>query len=964
MKQIRNLKSDRRRFQAVFCLFLCVGLPSLQAQTPGLTYPVPIDWIHFPCEKFRNYVSDFDIDGNQELSVAECGSVVCIDLPYRVTNLEGIKYFYALEDIDAYGEEGALELDLSGCTTLESLTISGGIGLLDVSGCTALRYLDCTYNDLESLDASGCTALSSLYCSNNKLESLDVSGCTALSSLDCSNNKLESLDVSGCTALSSLDCSNNKLESLDVPDIYKLDCSNNLLKSLTIRYLDGEPHNNASDFELNCSNNLLEEITIVNPQWVGDLDCSHNKLKNLDETRMEYLHTLDCSYNCLTDLDFAGLSRLDKLDCSHNKLEKLLLPGMWAYLGSPNAEYNCSYNDLDTLTFPRGAYFVVELNCAHNRLSELIMDFKITSGSCWIDCSHNDIERIDLPTADMEHYLLSLDCSYNRLASLDISHAEYLLVDTLTYNFNYHEIVVDEYRRADLSAIPDFDPSKMSNVQGGILSGSLLYFEDDTVSYFYDTLSDPFYLVLPITIDGRYFPDPAFRDWVDNVDSTNDKILSWRELQTVEYIDVSGLGIRNLRGIQYFSRLKGLDCHDNLLVSIDLDGVSLLQTLNCSDNQLESLSVGDLTDLRILDCSGNNLTHLDVGNLHELRSLDCSRNYLFCLDLSGNPNLRALNTEDNRTEVTVGADSAFELSSLHGFDVSRASGWTGGTVSGNVLTFNQDEASYKYRTGYPGWEVLSEVRFYLQTELPDPEPGPEPTSEIALDEAHFPDDIFREYLSNHADLSQNGSLSEQEIAVLTVLDVSGMGIRWLKGIEYLTAIRSLDCSGNELVSLDLSKNTNLQTLNVVGNRRDVVIDDRNQLNVSTLWDGFSRHKATDFEGGTLDMTTLTFVQQEVTYSYATNYVGSSDDASLKSVRFSLMADRDPSVGNEVSDLQPQGRIYAKDHVICTEGIETEISIYSASGSLLYRGFDKEIPVRHDGLYLVRSGDRTWKVLVM
>ena len=61
-------------------------------------------------------------------------------------------------------------------------------------------------------------------------------------------------------------------------------------------------------------------------------------------------------------------------------------------------------------------------------------------------------------------------------------------------------------------------------------------------------------------------------------------------------------------------------------------------------------------------------------------------------------------------------------------------------------------------------------------------------------------------------------------------------------------------------------------------------------------------------------------------------------------------------------MQSQGRVYAKGYRICTEGIETEISIYSASGSLLYQGFDQP-PVQHSGLNLVRSGSQTWKVLV-
>ena len=274
-------------------------------------------------------------------------------------------------------------------------------------------------------------------------------------------------------------------------------------------------------------------------------------------------------------------------------------------------------------------------------------------------------------------------------------------------------------------------------------------------------------------------------------------------------------------------------------------------------------------------------------------------------------------------------------------------------VDGNILTFSQNEASYQYLTGYQGSVELPEARFYLQTELPI----------VALDETHFPDDVFREYLAVHADLSQNDSLSVQEIAALTTLDVSGMGIRSLKGLEFLTALQRLDCSDNELVSIDLSKTVKLKWLNAEGNQRNVVIDELNQFDVSELED-FDPSKASGFDGGSLEENTLTFIQQEVTYKYVTGYVSGTPNITYESVRFRLIADRDPSVGNEVSDLQTQGRVYAKDHVICTEGIETEISIYSASGSLLYRGFDKEIPVRHDGLYLVRSGSRIWKVLVM
>ena len=234
---------------------------------------------------------------------------------------------------------------------------------------------------------------------------------------------------------------------------------------------------------------------------------------------------------------------------------------------------------------------------------------------------------------------------------------------------------------------------------------------------------------------------------------------------------------------------------------------------------------------------------------------------------------------------------------------------------------------------------------------------------IPIDEDHFPDAFFRGYMTEYADMDADGQLSEEEVSGVTGIDVSGMGIQDLKGIEYFTELESLDCSDNELTSLDLSANAKLQILKAESNRLNIALDEQSRFDLSQLPD-FDITKASDWEGCTRIGNSLTFIRQEVSYSYATGYNGENEDVSLQSVIFRLMADRDPSVANEASGLQSQGRVYAKDHVICTEGIETEINVYSASGSLLYRGFDKEIPVRHEGLYLVRSGSRTWKVLVM
>ena len=107
---------------------------------------------------------------------------------------------------------------------------------------------------------------------------------------------------------------------------------------------------------------------------------------------------------------------------------------------------------------------------------------------------------------------------------------------------------------------------------------------------------------------------------------------------------------------------------------------------------------------------------------------------------------------------------------------------------------------------------------------------------------------------------------------------------------------------------------------------------------------------------------LTFTQQEVTYLYATAYAGENED--LPSVWFTLVADRDPSVGNEAIEGGPHGRVYAKDRTLFTEGLSGEVSVFTNGGTLVYQGQSNRIPVRQAGIYIVRNNGDTWKLLVM
>ncbi len=79
---------------------------------------------------------------------------------------------------------------------------------------------------------------------------------------------------------------------------------------------------------------------------------------------------------------------------------------------------------------------------------------------------------------------------------------------------------------------------------------------------------------------------------------------------------------------------------------------------------------------------------------------------------------------------------------------------------------------------------------------------------VHIDETTFPDSTFRTLISAY-DTDNNEYLSDSEIASIEILDVSNQGITKLDGIEYLTSLTGLNCKGNSLIRLDLTKNVNI-----------------------------------------------------------------------------------------------------------------------------------------------------------
>ena len=192
------------------------------------------------------------------------------------------------------------------------------------------------------------------------------------------------------------------------------------------------------------------------------------------------------------------------------------------------------------------------------------------------------------------------------------------------------------------------------------------------------------------------------------------------------------------------TELKVLRCNNNALADLDLTNNTALETLECGENEfttldlskntslkyfgffngkLSSLDLTNNTNLEELYFCGNNFSTIDVSKNTKLKYLHLFGNQLITLDTSKNSNLQRLWVYTNPlTSMNLGnsgstmevkfandpypievstATRTFDLSRLTGFKVDKASGWTNGTVSGNILTVdaNATTVTYTYDCG-------------------------------------------------------------------------------------------------------------------------------------------------------------------------------------------------------------------------------------------------------------------------
>ena len=495
--------------------------------------------------------------------------------------------------------------------------------------------------------------------------------------------------------------------------------------------------------------------------WLTALSCANNQITSLDLSQNTMLRSLTIYGNPLTSFE------------ATEDLEELL----------------CSQQDLAPLNISRFT------KLKHLRIEHI--DLQAIDLSCYPELNKLDLVNTNLSALDLSNNpnLKELDCSKNKLTALDFSNNP--LINKIRCSQNM-------IRGAAMDALINSLPE----VTGGTLfvyynegeNGNEMTTEQVAAAKakgWQPRYTDPrdyqekdYDGIAPegIPINVTNFPDENFRNWLLDPSNINgygaDGYLTKAEVAEIKFMEIGYVDTEDLNGIRFISKLETLICSRLSLKKFD--------------------DLPALTKLVILGCDGNQLTSLDLSNCRLLEELYCNNNKLTSLDLSNNPNLREIGCYGNcidETEMGKLVESLPTVSDGNFYVMNLSDG----AFEENIISKEQVAAARA-----KGWTVkaLKNGRYEWYEGM---------ATGIAINATNFPDANFRNHLLAQ-DYGQDGMLTEEEIPVITEIDVTGKKIKDLTGIGYFTALTSLYCGTNQLTTLDVTKNTALKTLRCYENQ--------------------------------------------------------------------------------------------------------------------------------------------------
>jgi hypothetical protein len=252
-----------------------------------------------------------------------------------------------------------------------------------------------------------------------------------------------------------------------------------------------------------------------------------------------------------------------------------------------------------------------------------------------------------------------------------------------------------------------------------------------------------------------------------------------------------------------------------------------------------TLSDAELSAVNTMDASRKSIKSLfGIQFFTSLRELDVSYNKIGDLNLSKNPYIRKVTCHHNKFGQTGMRNL---LKNLPYANVPYP--FNNNLITPGYLYFKYDDETEKKGGNTVSWDYnTTNIKYWFGCQYSQSSNAwvnltNNNTPAVTVDETNFPDPAFRSFIKS----KYGSSISYNTIDGITSLDLGGKGIKNLKGIEWFTALRVLNCSDNELRSLDFSYNAYLYWVwcfknRIFGKEMDKLIESLPVLAWTPDWD--------------------------------------------------------------------------------------------------------------------------------
>lgn len=547
---------------------------------------VKLDTKNFPDAAFREILAEkFKIanDGKGVITADNIRNTTYLSITTfktkKITDLTGIEKFVNLKDFICKNQN-IHTVDLSKNKKLKELRFNDNFtSILNLSNLN-LKEVDCSRNNITTLDLSNSSDLVKLWAEDNKISSINLNNCINLENLILVNNLIEKIDLTKNEKLKTVHVDNNKnLSELNIDKnimLHHLGISNTSIKEINLL-------NNKNLIQLHSGNNEIKEYNLSNNTLLESLiliDSNVTKLDLNNNQKLQEIFITDCRH--LKEINTKECKDLVKINIDNVSLK---------YLDFSKAENlkNCNLYGLDL------GYLNINKNAPLNSISQ--------------------IDR------------------YQRIYDVKVSKENTIDLNELFPGINTDKVTI--------------------NTENITKKGNIIKLEKNRpreIDYVYNTGGKNNTLLLPVKLILDYesaeegiilndtnFPDYRFRRLIGNMmDVQEGGKISNTKLAKIENIEVYNEGITTLKGIEFFTGLKSLECGENNLTELDLSENINLKEIYCEDNSISDLKLPKSNNLMYLDCSNNELDNLNLAKYDKLIDLNCSSNPINKLELTNN----------------------------------------------------------------------------------------------------------------------------------------------------------------------------------------------------------------------------------------------------------------------------------------------------------------------------------------